>query len=50
MEGNVNGTTLALDRWKSADNPGNGQVNRANRKSKGITEEPLLGIWKTDLT
>ena len=35
MEGNVNGTTLALDRWKSADNPGNGQVNRANRKSKG---------------
>lgn len=35
MEGNVNGTTIALDRWKSPEQPGNGQVNRANRKSKG---------------
>ena len=35
MEGNVNGTTIALDRWRSEDNPGNGQVNRANRKTKG---------------
>ena len=35
LEGNTNGTTIALNRWKSADNPGNGQVNRANRKSKG---------------
>ncbi len=35
MEGNVNGTTLALDRWQSAENPGSGQVNRANRKTKG---------------
>lgn len=35
MEGNVNGTTIALDRWRSEDDPGNGQVNRANRKTKG---------------
>jgi len=35
MEGNVNGTTLALDRWRSPENPGSGQVNRANRKTKG---------------
>ncbi|MBK5722187.1 SusC/RagA family TonB-linked outer membrane protein [Dysgonomonas sp. Marseille-P4677] len=35
MEGNVNGTTVALDRWRSSDNPGNGQVNRANRKTTG---------------
>lgn len=35
MEGNVNGTTIALDRWQSTDNPGNGQVNRANRKTTG---------------
>ena len=35
MEGNVNGTTIALDRWQSEANPGNGQVNRANRKTKG---------------
>lgn len=35
MEGNVNGTTIALDRWKSEDQPGNGQVNKANRKQTG---------------
>ena len=35
MEGNVNGTTVALDRWRSEENPGNGMVNRANRKTKG---------------
>jgi TonB-linked SusC/RagA family outer membrane protein len=35
MEGNVNGTTIALDRWQSPENPGNGEVNRANRKTKG---------------
>ncbi len=35
MEGNVNGTTVALDRWRSESDPGNGQVNRANRKTKG---------------
>jgi len=35
MEGNVNGTTLALNRWQSPENPGNGQVNRANRKTTG---------------
>lgn len=35
MEGNVNGTRIALDRWVSEDNPGNGQVNKANRKQTG---------------
>ena len=35
MEGNVNGTTIALDRWQSEDQPGNGQVNKANRKQTG---------------
>lgn len=35
MEGNVNGTTIALDRWQSEDLPGNGQVNKANRKQTG---------------
>lgn len=35
MEGNVNGTTIALNRWQSEDKPGNGQVNKANRKQTG---------------
>lgn len=35
MEGNTNGTKIALNRWKSEDNPGNGLVNRANRKQTG---------------
>ena len=35
MEGNQNCTTIALNRWVSEENPGNGQVNRANRKQKG---------------
>lgn len=35
MEGNVNGTTLALDRWRDESNPGSGLVNKANRKQTG---------------
>lgn len=35
MEGNVNGTTAARNRWVSAENPGDGLTNRANRKQKG---------------
>ncbi|MCL1614901.1 TonB-dependent receptor [Bacteroides sp. ET71] len=35
MEGNVNGTTIALNRWQSEENPGNGQINKANRKQTG---------------
>jgi hypothetical protein len=35
MEGNTNGTIIALDRWKSPENPGTGEVNRSNRKQKG---------------
>lgn len=38
MEGNVNGTTIALDRWQSESNPGNGQVNKANRKQTGYND------------
>jgi TonB-linked SusC/RagA family outer membrane protein len=35
ITGNFNGTTVALDRWVSESEPGNGKVNRANRKTKG---------------
>lgn len=35
MEGNTNGTKIALDRWKSPENPGSGSVNKANRKQTG---------------
>ncbi len=35
MEGNVNGTVIALNRWKSPENPGDGLTNRSNRKSTG---------------
>lgn len=35
MEGNVNGTIAARNRWVSADNSGDGLTNRANRKQKG---------------
>ena len=35
MEGNVNGTTAALNRWQSVDNVGDGMTNRANRKQTG---------------
>ncbi len=35
MQGNQNGTKLQLDRWQSAENPGSGEVNRANRKQSG---------------
>lgn len=35
MEGNVNGTTAALNRWVSADQPGDGNTNRVNRKQTG---------------
>lgn len=35
MEGNVNGTTAAFNRWQSAVSPGDGNTNRANRKQTG---------------
>jgi len=35
VEGNQNCTTDILNRWVSEENPGNGQINRANRKQKG---------------
>ncbi len=35
MEGNVNGTTAALNRWVSPTQPGDGNTNRVNRKQTG---------------
>jgi len=35
MEGNINNTTDALNRFVSTDNPGNGLINRATRKQTG---------------
>lgn len=35
MEGNTNGTTVALNRWKSPTEIGDGNTNRANRKQTG---------------
>lgn len=34
-EGNFNNTTELLNRYRSEEDPGNGNVNRANRKSQG---------------
>ena len=34
-EGNVNMMDITLNRWQSADNPGDGLTNRSNRKTKG---------------
>ncbi|MEZ0539364.1 SusC/RagA family TonB-linked outer membrane protein [Fibrella arboris] len=42
-EGNGNQFRGALDRWQSADNPGNGLVNRANRLSTGSNGE--ISTW-----
>ena len=35
MEGNTNGTKIALDRWRSPESSGSGSVNKANRKQTG---------------
>ncbi|GAB3895904.1 SusC/RagA family TonB-linked outer membrane protein [Spirosoma agri] len=43
MEGNGNLFVGALDRWQSADNPGNGLVNRANRLASGSNGE--ISTW-----
>ncbi|GAB2539306.1 SusC/RagA family TonB-linked outer membrane protein [Spirosoma aerophilum] len=43
MEGNGNLFRGALDRWQSADNPGNGLVNRANRLASGSNGE--ISTW-----
>jgi TonB-linked SusC/RagA family outer membrane protein len=43
MEGNGNLFRGALDRWQSADNPGNGVVNRANRLASGSNGE--ISTW-----
>lgn len=42
-EGNGNQFRGALDRWQSADNPGNGLVNRANRLATGSNGE--ISSW-----
>ncbi|GAB3948492.1 TonB-dependent receptor [Spirosoma harenae] len=43
MEGNGNLFKGALNRWQSADNPGNGLVNRANRLASGSNGE--ISTW-----
>ncbi len=43
LEGNGNLFAGALDRWQSADNPGNGLVNRANRLASGSNGE--ISTW-----
>ncbi|QJD79170.1 SusC/RagA family TonB-linked outer membrane protein [Spirosoma rhododendri] len=43
MEGNGNLFQGAMDRWQSADNPGNGLVNRANRLASGSNGE--ISTW-----
>lgn len=35
LEGNANQITTVLDRWRSADQPGNGQTPRANARTTG---------------
>lgn len=35
VEGNTNMMTCTLNRWQSAENPGDGNTNRANRKATG---------------
>lgn len=43
MEGNGNLFVGSLNRWQSADNPGNGLVNRANRLASGSNGE--ISTW-----
>ena len=43
LEGNGNLYRGSLDRWQSADNPGNGLVNRANRLASGSNGE--ISTW-----
>lgn len=43
MEGNGNLFKGALNRWQSAENPGNGLVNRANRLASGSNGE--ISTW-----
>ncbi|MDR2087066.1 MAG: TonB-dependent receptor [Dysgonamonadaceae bacterium] len=42
MEGG-SGQIDALNRWKSEENPGNGQVNRANRSATGMNSQ--MSTW-----
>lgn len=46
MEGSANGTRIQLDRWQSAENPGSGEVNRANRKQSG--NNARTSTWHLD--
>lgn len=46
MEGNINNTTEALNRYVDANNPGNGLVNRANRKSTG--NNATISSWHVE--
>jgi hypothetical protein len=43
MEGNANSLAIALDRWRSEDNPGSGAVYRANRAPTGLNSS--ISTW-----
>lgn len=43
MEGNANSLGVARERWISEDNPGSGQVYKANRKSTGMNSS--ISTW-----
>lgn len=46
MEGNMNNYKGAVDRWKSAEDPGNGENARANRVSKG--QNGVTSTWHVE--
>lgn len=46
MEGNINSMTIALDRYVSPENPGNGLINRGNRKSTG--NNSTISTWHVE--
>lgn len=45
-EGNFNNTTEMLNRWQSEFNPGDGNTNRANRKSQG--NNTRISTWHVE--
>lgn len=43
MEGNANQLSIAKERWQSSDNPGSGNVYRANRSATGMNS--VISTW-----
>lgn len=46
-EGKMNVSADILDRWRSPENPGNGEIPRADRKTEGYRREAST-LWVTD--